>query len=62
MQLSYSIQEVSDLVGLGKTKIYAAIKSGELKARKYGKRTLVLKQDVEAFLNNLPRSNQNSED
>lgn len=53
MQLSYSIQEVSDLVGIGRTRIYAAIKSGDLVAKKFGKRTLILKQDVETFLNNL---------
>jgi len=53
MQLSLSIEEVSASTGLGKTKLYELINTGELKARKIGKRTLVLKSDLEEFLNSL---------
>lgn len=54
MQLSMSIEEVQAATGLGKTKIYACINSGALKARKLGKRTIVLRDDLNAFLSDLP--------
>lgn len=50
MQLSFSIEEVCAATGLGRTKIYEAIGSGILPAKKWGKRTLILKADLEAFL------------
>jgi excisionase family DNA binding protein len=53
MQLSFSIEEVQNLTGLGRTKVYAAINAGVLRARKFGKRTIILKEDLEAFLASL---------
>lgn len=53
MQLSLSIEEVCSATGLGRTKIYEAIAAGELPAKKWGKRTLVLKTDLENFLSSL---------
>ena len=53
MHLSYSIKEICSLTGIGQTKIYEAINQGQLAAKKYGRRTLVLKADLEEFLNNL---------
>ncbi len=53
-----SISEVSKLSGLGKTKIYDAIKRGDLVARKYGRRTLVLYEDFIDFLQKLRRMRQ----
>lgn len=53
MNLSLSIEETCAATGLGRTKLYQLINSGELKARKIGKRTLILKDDLETFLNNL---------
>lgn len=52
--LSLSIEEVRAASGLGRTKLYQLINSGELKARKIGKRTVVLRDDLETFLKNLP--------
>jgi excisionase family DNA binding protein len=53
MQLSLSIEEACAATGLGRTKVYAAISSGALPAKKYCKRTLILKADLEAFLSGL---------
>lgn len=53
MKLSYSIEEVHAVTGLGKTKLYQLINTEKLKARKIGKRTIILKDDLEAFLANL---------
>ncbi|MCK5555642.1 MAG: helix-turn-helix domain-containing protein [Alphaproteobacteria bacterium] len=52
-QLSLSIEEVRAATGLGRTKLYEAIGSGALPAKKWGKRTIVLKTDLEAFLASL---------
>ncbi|MCK1721277.1 helix-turn-helix domain-containing protein [Bradyrhizobium sp. 141] len=49
-----SISEACAVVGIGRTKIYQAISTGKLKARKYGKRTLVLRDDLRDFLASLP--------
>ncbi|MDP1602875.1 MAG: helix-turn-helix domain-containing protein [Legionella sp.] len=49
-----SISEACTMAGIGRTKIYQAIASGELVARKYGKRTIILRQDLQAFLAALP--------
>jgi excisionase family DNA binding protein len=53
MQLSLSIDETLAATGLGRTKLYQLINSGDLKARKIGKRTIVLKDDLDAFLDSL---------
>ena len=53
MSLALSIQETCEAVGLGPTKLYSLINSGELKASKIGKRTVVLRKDLEEFLDNL---------
>ncbi len=50
MLFSLSIEQARATTGLGRTKIYQLINSGELKARKIGKRTIILKDDLEAFL------------
>jgi len=53
MQLSYSIKEACSLTGVGQTKLYEAINKGLLPAKKYGRRTIILKNDLESFLSNL---------
>jgi excisionase family DNA binding protein len=49
-----SVAEASHVAGIGRTKLYEAIRAGELKARKYGRRTLVLRSDLLKFLASLP--------
>ena len=49
-----SIADVCRECGLGRTSVYAAIRAGELVARKYGRRTIVLADDLVAFLRALP--------
>jgi excisionase family DNA binding protein len=51
---AYSINEAADVIGLGRDGIYRAISEGRLRARKFGKRTLILRTDAEAFLQALP--------
>ncbi|MGE9010579.1 helix-turn-helix domain-containing protein [Leptospira interrogans] len=49
-----SIFEACQISGLGRTKLYSAIASGELVARKFGKRRIVLRDDLRQFLASLP--------
>lgn len=50
MRAALSIEEVCSMTGMGRTKIYESIGAGALRAKKWGRRTLVLKTDLEAFL------------
>jgi excisionase family DNA binding protein len=49
-----SVHEACVYSGIGKTKLYEAINSGKLKARKAGKRTLILADDLRHYLSSLP--------
>jgi excisionase family DNA binding protein len=48
--ITLSIADVAASTGIGRTKVYAAIKGGELPTIKIGKRTLVLADDLKAWL------------
>lgn len=48
------------VAGCGRTKIFEAIKAGELKARKLGRKTLILDSDLRAWLASLPQVQQGS--
>jgi helix-turn-helix protein len=52
---AHSIPEVCAATGFGRDSVYAAIRTGKLIARKYGRRTVVLDDDMRAFLEALPR-------
>jgi len=52
-QLSLTIEEVCSVTGLGRTKIYEALHDGLLRGKKWGKRTVILKADLEEFLSKL---------
>ena len=53
--LALSLKDAARAAGLGKSALYEAIAERRLTARKFGRRTLVLKADLEAFLRHLPR-------
>jgi excisionase family DNA binding protein len=49
-----SIMEACAVAGIGRTKLYQAIADGSLIARKYGKRRIILRDDLRKFLFALP--------
>jgi excisionase family DNA binding protein len=56
-KLGLTVQEAADRSGIGRTRIFAAIKAGLLPARKFGRRTIILAADLENFLRGLPVKN-----
>lgn len=54
-QLAYNIAEACTAARAGRTALYEAINSGELRAVK--RRTLILKDDLVRWLENLPPIN-----
>ena len=48
--LAYSILEACKLTSVGRTTLYSAIKTGDLKVHKIGRRTLVTANDLVAWL------------
>ena len=52
--LAYSVPGLGAAAMVGKDKIYDAIRRGDLIARKFGKRTLILHPDAVRWLDSLP--------
>jgi excisionase family DNA binding protein len=53
-QRGFSIQEFSQVYGLGRTKVYEELKSGRMRGRKIGRRTIITEDDAEDWLRRLP--------
>lgn len=53
-QLAVSLNEAVRLSGIGRTNLYKIFKTGKIKPRKAGKRTLVLISELTDYLNSLP--------
>jgi excisionase family DNA binding protein len=51
---AFTMKEAGEALRVGQTKIYALIKTGELRTRKLGRRRLVLADDLNKFLEELP--------
>ncbi len=52
--MCFTIDEVTKLIGLGRTRVYQEINSGRLSAVKSGKRTLIARSAIEEWLHKLP--------
>ncbi len=49
-----SITQACAIAGIGRSKLYQAIKERRLKARKFGTRTIILRTELLRFLASLP--------
>ena len=54
--IAVSVSEAARMAGLGRTSLYAAISSGALKTRHYGRRTLIEVDSIRQFLASLPQT------
>jgi excisionase family DNA binding protein len=53
-QRAMSIAEFCERYGPGRTKVYEELKSGRLRGRKIGSRTVITEDDAEDWLRSLP--------
>jgi hypothetical protein len=54
-RLAYSIQELCEMSGLGRTFLYEEINAGRLLVTKAGRRSIVLHDDALGWLEKLPK-------
>lgn len=57
-KIAATVQEATEITGLGRTSIYQLISDGKLTRRKYGNRTLILVEELEALVKSLPVATQ----
>jgi hypothetical protein len=54
-KLAYSIAELSEMAGVGRSFLYEEVKAGHLVVTKAGRRSIVLHNDAVAWLTKLPK-------
>lgn len=52
-RVAFSLPEVGELTSVSQTTVFALIREGKLRAVKLGRRTVVLGEDLQAFLASL---------
>lgn len=52
--LFYSVSDVADLLGLGASKIYSLVRSGEIKAVRVGGVIRISRESIERYVASLP--------
>ena len=54
MKLAYDIPEAAEQARTSRSQLYLEIAAGKLTARKRGRRTIILHEDLERYLRDLP--------
>jgi excisionase family DNA binding protein len=54
-QLAYSPAEAAELGGISMSKLYEEVRKERLTIRKLGRRSLITHEDLQAWLNGLPK-------
>jgi excisionase family DNA binding protein len=49
-----TVNEFCVMIGIGRSTFYKAVAAGDLKVRKYGKRTFVTTEEMKRFVESLP--------
>ena len=61
-RLGYGIDEYAEAADVGRDQVYKAIRSGQLKAVKWGKRTIIPAEEGKRFIAELPLLQLSSKD
>ena len=51
---SFTVDEACKHSGIGRTKLFELLSNGEIPRRKLGRKTLILAEDLKAFVESLP--------
>jgi len=54
MQISMTIAEAAKMTGVGRSTLYKSAARGELRFKKFGRRSLILTEDLMAWLKSQP--------
>jgi excisionase family DNA binding protein len=49
-----TVNEFCKMVGIGRSTFYKAVEAGDLKVRKYGRRTFVTQEELKRFVEKMP--------
>ncbi|MCK1507552.1 helix-turn-helix domain-containing protein [Bradyrhizobium sp. 18] len=58
--LAFTVEEAGQVSRIGRNQLYLAVQTGALRARKLGKKTLILRDDLRAWLESLPFASSRS--
>jgi excisionase family DNA binding protein len=53
-----SVPEAAKAAGVGRTTLFEAIRNGHIAAKKVGRRTIILIDDLDGWLKSLPKSTE----
>lgn len=53
-KLAYTVDEAAESLGVGRVSIYYLFRDGSLTARRFGRKTLILRDDLVRYLESLP--------
>jgi excisionase family DNA binding protein len=56
VKAAYTVREAQRELGIGRSKLYEEIAANRLRARKLGKRTIILGDELQRYLSALPDS------
>ncbi|RYC33880.1 DNA-binding protein [Lichenibacterium minor] len=54
-RVGLSVDEACHVAGIGKTRMYELLRSGSVPARRIGRRIIILRSDLLAWMDALPR-------
>lgn len=52
--IAVGVPEAAEMIGIGRSSLYALFREKKLTPRKSGKRTLILVEDLRRYVNSLP--------
>lgn len=55
-RIAITVRDAVEVSGLGRTTLYEIFKTGKIKPKKQGKRTLIMLDELEAYLRSLPEA------